>query len=232
MQQSLASFYSPENVLNRNETRNPPLVCTQCWIAICRNEHQTKTKHPTLIFTPKNTPLRKLKLYIAGSLNGKIARSDGSVDWLESIPNPTQTDHGYSLFYDSIDTTIQGYTTYKQIIEWDIPFPYAEKKNYVLTSQSDLEDTNFVEFVSQDHSLFIEELKRESGKDIWLIGGGHTNTKLLNEGLIDEIQVFMMPIIIPKGITLFEAVPKEAQLTLLNTTSYSSGAVELQYRVN
>ena len=47
--------------------------------------------------------MRKLKLYIATSLNGKIAASDGSVDWLESIPKPENSDYGYKKFYDAAD---------------------------------------------------------------------------------------------------------------------------------
>ena len=59
---------------------------------------------------------RKLILYIASSLNGKIADAEGRVDWLESMPNPDKLDYGYAEFYDSIDTTIQGNATYKQVM--------------------------------------------------------------------------------------------------------------------
>lgn len=48
--------------------------------------------------------MRKIKLYTAISLNGKIAKSDGSVDWLHEIPNPDKTDHGYAEFYKSIES--------------------------------------------------------------------------------------------------------------------------------
>ncbi|PLX03162.1 MAG: dihydrofolate reductase, partial [Marinilabiliales bacterium] len=58
------------------------------------------------------------------SLNGKIAKKDGSVGWLDNIPNPEKSDFGYKEFYDSVDTTIQGNSTYKQIISWGIDFPY------------------------------------------------------------------------------------------------------------
>lgn len=77
--------------------------------------------------------MRKVKLYIACSLNGKIAAKDGSVNWLETIPNPDKTDYGYLEFQKTIDTTIQGYSTYKQIIDWGIDFPYKETKNFVFT---------------------------------------------------------------------------------------------------
>ena len=55
--------------------------------------------------------MRKIRLYIATSLNGKIARSDGSVDWLDAVPNPDKTDYGYTDFLESVDTTIMGNRT-------------------------------------------------------------------------------------------------------------------------
>ena len=176
--------------------------------------------------------MKKIKLYIAISLNGKIAKSDGSVDWLEGIPNPDKTDHGYAAFYEGIDTTLQGYTTYDQVMSWGIDFPYAGKKNYVLTRRQGLENTEFVDFVTEDHISFIKALKKQDGKDIWLIGGGQINTLLLNEKLIDEIYIFVMPIILESGIELFGALPKETSLQLLESKTYSTGAVEMKYKVN
>ena len=173
--------------------------------------------------------MRKLKLYIAMSLNGKIAKSDGSVDWLESIPKPEDSDYGYTEFYKSIDTTIQGYSTYKQVLDWGIDFPYADKKNFVLTRKQDLKPTKHVEFISEDPIAFIKALKAQNGKDIWLIGGGQINTMLLNENLIDGIQLFIMPIIIQNGIELFAGLPKETHLKLKDTKTYSSGAVQQTY---
>ena len=175
--------------------------------------------------------MRKIKLYIAISLNGKIANPDGTVDWLESIPNPEKSDYGYSNFYKTIDTTIQGNNTYKQIVGWGIDFPYADKKNYVFTRDQKLEHTKYVEFVSSNHINFINQLKKESGKDIWLIGGGQLNTMFLNEKLIDEIHVFVMPIVLANGIELFEALPKQTNLKLIDTKTYTSGAVELKYKL-
>lgn len=175
--------------------------------------------------------MKKIKLYIAISLNGKIAKPDGSVDWLESVPNPEKTDYGYSEFYESVDTTIQGYNTYDQIIRWGIDFPYKNTKNYVLSRNQKLTDTKYVEFITENHIDFVKELKKQKAKDIWLIGGGKINTLLLNEGLIDEIQIFVMPIILRGGIELFELLPKETKLELITSKSYTSGAVEMKYKV-
>lgn len=165
------------------------------------------------------------------SLNGKIARPDGSVDWLETIPNPDKTDYGYETFYEGIDTTLQGSRTYRQLLSWGIPFPYSGKKNVVFTRKKDLEDTPDVTFIREDPIKFLEELKSQDGKDIWLIGGGQTNTLVLNAGLIDELQVFVMPIILPEGVDLFGSIPAETSLRLLGSHSFSSGAVLLTYEV-
>lgn len=175
--------------------------------------------------------MRKIRLYIATSLNGKIARPDGSVDWLEAIPNPDKTDYGYEAFYREIDTTIQGYKTYQQLLSWGIPFPYPDKKNYVVTRKKDMVNTEDVVFIREEPVSFIRELKQQEGKDIWLIGGGEINTLLLNAGLIDELELFVMPIILPEGIGLFGGISKETGLRLLESQSFASGAVRMTYQV-
>jgi len=175
--------------------------------------------------------MRKVILYIAMSLNGKIARKNGKVDWLESLPNPENTDHGYNELLQSVDTTIMGNSTYKQLISWGIEFPYKHKKNYVFTRNKSLSANENVEFISENHLDFIKTLKNEPGKHIWLIGGGQLNTLFFNAGLIDEFRVFVMPVIIPDGIEIFELLPLERYLVLYDSVQYSSGAVELIYTI-
>ena len=175
--------------------------------------------------------MRKIKLYIAISLNGKIAKTDGSVDWLESIPNPEKIDHGFEEIYKSIDTTIQGYKTYELILNRGIEIPSTDKKNYVITRKQHLANTKHVEFIKENHVDFIKQLKKQEGKDIWLIGGGQINTLLFNENLIDEMQVFVMPIVISNGIELFELMPNERMIKLIEAKSYSTGVVELKYKI-
>lgn len=173
--------------------------------------------------------MRKIVLYIAISLDGKIARPDGSVDWLDSIPNPDKLDYGYSDFYKSFDTTLQGYNTYQTILNFGIPFPYPDKKNFVFTTKTNLENTEYVDFISGDIVSFIQDLKIEDGKDIWLIGGGKLNTSLFNAGLIDEFQIFVMPIIVGEGIPLFGMLPNETMLRLIGNNAFPNGVVALKY---
>jgi dihydrofolate reductase len=65
----------------------------------------------------------KLILYIAISLDGKIARSDGGMDWLENHPNPNGLDYGYADFLAGIGTTIMGRKTYEEILGFGIDWP-------------------------------------------------------------------------------------------------------------
>jgi dihydrofolate reductase len=92
--------------------------------------------------------MRRLILHIAISLDGKIARTNGDVDWLDAIPHEEGADYGFYEMYNNIDTTIQGNKTYQKVLSWDVPFPYKDKKNYVFTTDSKLQDNEDVQFVS------------------------------------------------------------------------------------
>jgi dihydrofolate reductase len=173
----------------------------------------------------------KTVLYLAMSLNGKIARLDGAVDWLESIPNPENLDYGYKDFLETIDVTIQGNKTYQQFLSWGIEFPYKNKINYVFTLNESAKDNDDVKFIKHDHVQFVKELKQKEGRGIWIIGGSQVNTLLLNNNLIDELRLFLMPIILPSGIELFSQFPNETSLKLMKERKYSTGVVELQYKI-
>ena len=173
--------------------------------------------------------MRKLLLHIAISLDGKIARVNGDVDWLDAIPHKEGVDYGFYEMYNSIDTTIQGNKTYQKVLSWDIPFPYKGKKNYVFTTNTELQDNEDVRFIAKDHIEFVKNLKQEEGKDIWLIGGGQINAMLLKVNLIDELQIFIKPIVIPDGIPLFGELLLDQQFELSSSKSYESGVVGLVY---
>ncbi len=174
--------------------------------------------------------MRSIRLYIATSLDGYIARPDGSVDWLESFPNPDQNDYGYQAFLNEVDTTLMGRATYQEILNFGIAFPYADKVNYVFTRQTGLPDTEFVQFVSTDVVPFIQQLKKTSGKDIWLIGGGQLNTLLLQHDLLDEMIITIVPLALGKGIPLFAPSTLEKQMVLTENQTFKSGFVQLIYQ--
>jgi dihydrofolate reductase len=170
--------------------------------------------------------MRKIILYIAVSIDGYIAGPDGEIDWLHSIDNPDNNDFGYAKFYKSIDTTIMGNSTYKQILSFGVDFPYPEKTNYVFTKNNSESDTDDVKFVNSDFEKFVIDLKNSSGKNIWLIGGGKTNSFFLNNNFIDEIILTTIPIILGKGILLFDGKVKPYDIEINRLKNYKNGIVQ------
>jgi len=169
--------------------------------------------------------MRKVKLFIASSLDGFIASEDGSVDWL-----PTDGDYGYKKFYDSIDTVLMGRKTYDQILGFG-EYPYSGKKGYVFTKDPKIGKDSNVEFVSEVID-FTSGLVASPGEDIWIVGGAEIITILLNSDLIDEIILTIIPIVIGKGIPLFNDIKKEVKLQLVNSTDYKDGLVQLHYKLS
>ncbi len=166
--------------------------------------------------------MRKLKLYIASSLDGYIAGPNGEIDWLEAAGNH---DYGYRDFYASIDTTLMGRLTYQITLTVD-EFPYPDKTNYVFTKSNPPQRTAHVEFVSEEIAGFVRSLKERPGLDIWLVGGGQINTVMLKAGLIDEIILSMFPLVLGEGIPLFAPRAAQHSFKTLGCQQYESGLIQ------
>lgn len=170
--------------------------------------------------------MSKVVLYIAASLDGYIARPDGGIDWLESLPNPDQTDHGYAAFMETISCTIMGRKTYQEVLGFNCPWPYQGIPSYIISHNPDLEiSTVDTSVYSGRMDSLISKLKETEKKDIWLIGGGQLITSFLNEELIDRMILFQIPLILGEGIPLFPGKPRESGWKLVESQSYSTGAV-------
>ena len=120
--------------------------------------------------------MRKIILFIASSLDGFIARIDQSIDWLFM-----DNDYGYKEFYKSIDTVLVGNKTYQKSKEFE-EYPFKDKKVFVFTRSKNLKDEN-VDFV-YDVANFSKKLIKQSGKNIWLVGGGEIAKIFLDNYLL------------------------------------------------
>ncbi len=181
--------------------------------------------------------MRKVVLYIATSLDGFIAKLDGSVDWLGE-PSPDQ-DYGYGALLQRIDTTLMGRTTFEQVLTFG-DFPYKDKENWVFSRDSyfvdnqletDLYKNKIVKICTHDAAARVATLKAQTGKDIWLVGGGILNTTLLNAGLIDEMIISICPIILGNGIPLFSREADLKKMQLQHTESYPTGYIQMTYSI-
>jgi len=166
--------------------------------------------------------LRKVKLFIASSLDRYIAKEDGTVDWL-----PENVDSGYDQFYSSIDTILMGKKTYEQILTFG-KYPYKDKSSYVFTRNPNQKKDENVEF-SSDVEEFTKKLISSSGKDIWLVGGGEIISTFLNLKFVDELILSVIPVVLGKGIPLFQNIKEEIKLELIKTTEYPE-LIELRYK--
>ncbi|WP_414573933.1 dihydrofolate reductase family protein [Nostoc sp. CCY 9925] len=170
----------------------------------------------------------KVTLYIATSLDGYIARSNGGIDWLSIVETPEE-DYGYAAFYDSIDAIVLGSKTYELGLSFD-QWPYPDKKSFVLT-QRDLKcDREEVVFISDTVNNALASIEKEGFKNIWLVGGGALINSFLRQSLIDEYIISTIPIILGDGIRLFPPPTCEQKLQLINSKQYPSGLLQAHYR--
>ena len=164
----------------------------------------------------------KIILNIASSLDGYVARENGAVDWLPEIE-----ESGFAEFLKTVDTVIMGKTTYDQVLAFG-EYPYKGMKSYVFTKSGAPNDEN-AEFVSDVDRLVKEDLS-DSDRNVWLVGGAGIITSFLNKGYVDEIILSIIPVVLGKGIALFQDIEQETGLELIKTTDYH-GLVELHYAV-
>lgn len=164
--------------------------------------------------------MRKIKLFIAISLDGYIADEKGSINWLE--PYNSVDDDTYEMFYKTVDTVVMGRKTYKQVTEELSPdvYPYEDSFTYVVSSQ-DIKPRNNMALISEDVIGVLNEIKQQEGKDIWIVGGGMLVSALVEASIIDEYWIAAAPILLGKGIPLFDESINSHQLNLIE--SYTKG---------
>ena len=174
----------------------------------------------------------KTSVYIATTLDGFIARADGSLDWLEH--DSGSDDYGFKAFTSSIDSMVLGRATYEQVLgfgEW----PYTGKHVIVPSSTLTADDVPEalraeVEIVDDEPSGLLAGLSSQGFKHAW-VDGGRTIQRFLQDGLIDEITISRIPILIGEGIPLFGVLSSDIKLKHVETASFDSGLVQATYRV-
>lgn len=173
--------------------------------------------------------MRKIILYIATSIDGRIAEPDGGIEWLSEFPITEEMDYGYKDFFASIDTIVMGGRSWREMSNMDAMGAYADKTVYVVSRHHWGEKEN-IKFITQDITERIAALRNEPGKDIWLFGGGELISMLLAANLIDEMQIAYIPVILGQGISLFPEQFKESKWKVIDTKIYDSGILKVDYQ--
>src|SRR5215469_10270582 len=167
----------------------------------------------------------RFSIFIATSLDGYIARADGSIDWL-SIVHPVDEAHGYERFVSSVDTIVIGRRTYETVLEYE-KWPYVGKRVIVMTHRPE-KALNAEEFYS---GSTLELANRLTEAKRVYVDGGSVVSQFLAAGLIDDATISIIPIVLGNGIRLFSGGEGEHRLELEGSRSWPSGMVQIRYRV-
>jgi dihydrofolate reductase len=188
--------------------------------------------------------MRGLKYYVACTVDGFIAREDGSFDFFlsegehfadlfgsfpETVPAHLRDAVGVRAGNKEFDAVLMGRRTYEVGQKIGVTSPYPHLTQYLFSRSLAESPDPDVELVSGDAVGAVQKLKQQPGKDIWLCGGGELAAALFPE--IDELILKVNPVVLGSGIPLFSGVVKPTALDLAGSKAYPNGFLLLRYRV-
>jgi dihydrofolate reductase len=180
---------------------------------------------------------RRILLDLAVSLDGFIEGKNGEIDWCIM-----DEEMDFTLFLNQIDTIFYGRKSYDL---WGQFTPNIEdsddtekemwellhrKEKYVFSRKKKGTDGKAI-FINDDILEQVHQIKNKPGKDIWLYGGASLITTFIHLGLVDEFRLSVHPVVLGEGKPLFMDINERLNLKLVQTRTFSSGVVQLIYRV-
>ena len=169
--------------------------------------------------------MRDLVYSVAGSLDGFIAGPNGEFDWI--IHDPTID---FGEIFRQFDAAVMGRVCYEEMLRLGRSPKDLGMKVFVASTKLKQVEHPDVTIVSSDLAGTVAELKRKSGKAIWLFGGGVTFRSLLDAGLVDRVEVSVIPVVLGGGVPL---VPPGRRWPLIfkDSRTFPSGIICLNYCV-
>jgi dihydrofolate reductase len=179
----------------------------------------------------RRNPMRRVVLYLAASVDGYIAGPDDDLSWLKPFED---VDYGYDAFIGSVGAVVLGRRTYDVAVEagWGWPYPVP---GYVLTSHPPADRPEGADLTFTDRPLpgLVANAARRipDDKDLWVVGGAAVVRGFLAAGLIDQVRLFVIPVLLGQGTRLFEPVGRSTAVGLQRASRLPKGMVELVYDV-
>lgn len=169
--------------------------------------------------------------YLAVSLDGYIADSDGSVNWLNELPNPEKSDYGFNDFLDSIDAILMGANTFRSVQSFGV-WPYT-KPVYVLSNSIKTIPHGFedkVILINGKLTEVFEKMKASGFHNIYADGGVVVKNCIL-ENILDELHITHIPVTLGAGISLFPTSNKKLNFEHIKTKVLGVGLVKSHYKI-
>jgi len=167
-------------------------------------------------------------VFVGISVDGFIARSDGSFDFLNAGGNEP---HGFEEFWASVDALVMGRKTYETALSFGT-WPYGRKQVFVLSTQplASAPRGAVVEHVSGDPRAIVAQLEARGIQHAY-VDGGLTIQRFLEAGLIDRLTITRVPVLIGTGIPLFGPLSRDLKLEHVATRQFAGGLVQSEYTV-
>ena len=168
--------------------------------------------------------------FIATSLDGYIARPDGTLDWLLSRDDPTE-DHGYDTFIATMDCIVMGRGTFESVLtfpEWHYTLPVFVLSKTLKAIPDNLRDkARILDLAPQQAMSHLAACGHRRA----YIDGGQIIQSFLRAGLIHSLTITTAPVLIGAGRPLFGTLPQDIPLQHDTTTAFPSGLVQSTWRV-
>jgi dihydrofolate reductase len=167
--------------------------------------------------------MRRVRYAVAMSLDGYIAVPNGEADWIIMDP-----DIDFAALLRDFDTVLVGRRTFEAMTrEGQVEIPGM--KTFVFSRTLQQRDYPEVTIVADKSAETVAALREQSGKDIWLFGGGVLFASLVDAGMVDTVEVAVIPILLGAGIPLLAPPARQAKLKLIGHKVYKTGIVSLEY---
>ena len=170
--------------------------------------------------------MRQVVYGVGISLDGYIARPDGSVDFL-FMPK----DYSMGPFFKRIDVAVMGRKTYEKGLELSggtMP-SLGGGKYFVFSKAEKAGEREGVTFVNDSPKTWLAGVRKEKGKDIWLMGGGELAREFFKDDLVDELYLGAVPVLIGEGIPAFASGFPQRDYKLVENKTFSKGLIALRY---
>lgn len=170
--------------------------------------------------------MSKVRLYSAISADGFIADHEGGIDWLDDF-EPTR--YGYNEFAAEVGAILMGRRTY-ELVRALGQWPYRDKRAFVLASKSLGEMPKGASQVSTGLPAALKAARDSTRQDIWVVGGASTMHAALAANQIDQIDLFVVPVLLGAGLPLIGALDRYKQLSFMGIETFPDGVVKLSYK--